>query len=122
MKQALSDFIVEYASHTALNLGQALQGLRYFHSHPDFDAVAPRGGFRHLRLSMALRGKRVCNDFFFATWPPHWHHTPDEIASLHGVPLHRWFQYGYCAWRFDETGQKKELNGQEDPRWDPRCL
>jgi hypothetical protein len=117
----MMSFFVEYAKHSTLNLGQALQGLRYVHSHPDVDRIAPRGSARHLRLSLALRGKRVVNDLFFAAIPPHWHHTPEEVRSFHGVTFKRWFQYGYCAWRFSETGEKKTLMGDEDPRWDPRC-
>ena len=63
----------------------------------------------------------VINDLFFAALPPHWHHSKEDIRSLHGVSLKRWFQYGFCAWRFGENGAEKPLTGQEDRRWDPRC-
>jgi len=33
-----------------------------------------------------------------------------------------WFQYGYCAWRFDDNGKPKpDLPPDVDRRWDPRC-
>lgn len=115
-------FLEEYAKHTALNLGQALQGLRYVYSHPDVDAQAPRGSLRHIVLSARLRSLRIVNDLLFAAIPPHWHHTPAELAQMTSVPAARWFQYGYCAWRFDESGAPKaELPPDIDKRWDPRC-
>ena len=118
----VTQIVEEYAKHTALNLGQALQGLRYLTSHPDIDARAPRGTLRHVAHSIALRSKRIANDLFFATIPPHWHHTREELAAMTSVPIHRWFQYGYCAWRFDESGQPRATIGIEiDRRWDPRC-
>lgn len=115
-------FCEAYAKHFALNVGQAAQGLRYLHSHPDVDARAPRGSLRHLALSVRLRSARVVNDLFFAVIPPQWHHTPEELASMVGVPAARWFRYGYCAWRFTEAGEpKKPLPADVDRRWDPRC-
>jgi hypothetical protein len=115
-------FIEKYAKHTALNLGQALQGIRYLTSHPDVDDRAPRGTARHAALSVALRAKRIANDLYFATIPPHWHHTRDELESFAGISIARWFQYGYCAWRFTEDGKPRErLDPQLDRRWDPRC-
>jgi len=115
-------FFEEYIKHTALNLGQALQGIRYFHSHPDADSQAARGSLRHLVQSCRIRAPRILNDLFFAAILPHWHHSEDELAQLTQVPLLLWFQYGYCAWRFDDTGQRKEPLPQDvDRRWDPRC-
>jgi hypothetical protein len=115
-------FVEEYAKHTALNLGQALQGIRYFYSHPDVDRRAERGTWRHAVLSARLRGKRVVNDLFFASIPPHWHHSKDELEQMTTVPFGRWFQYGYCAWRFTETGElRQDLPADVDKRWDPRC-
>jgi len=112
----------EYAKHLALNLGQALQGVRYLHSHPDIDTVAPRGSLRHARLSLVLRTKRIANDLFFAAIPPHWHHSRAELEQMRPVSAWRWFQYGYCAWRFDDSGARKtELPPDVDMRWDPRC-
>jgi len=35
-------FLEEYLKHFALDFGEALQGVRYFFSHPDIDAAAPR--------------------------------------------------------------------------------
>jgi len=113
----------EYAKHTALNLGQALQGIRYLTSHPDIDARASRGTPRHVALSIVLRPKRIANDLFFAAIPPHWHHTRDELRAMTRVPMRRWFQYGYCAWRFEESGEPRAMVGPEiDRRWDPRCV
>ena len=114
-------WLEEYAKHTALNLGQALQGIRYFHSHPDIDLVAPAGSLRHFALSAAIRSRRVANDLFFASVPPHWHHTPEELEAICKVPFARWFQYGYCAWRFTETGDPRTNLSGVDRRWDPRC-
>jgi len=115
-------FLEEYAKHFALNIGQALQGIRYFLSHPDFDRVAVKGSTRHMRLSISLRSKRVANDLFFALIPPHWHHTKDELVQMTRVPFSLWFQYGYCAWRFTDTGEPKiYLPPDIDKRWDPRC-
>lgn len=117
----MKDFLIEYYRHSVLNLGQALQGIRYIHSHPDIDKVANRGSFKHFKHSLLKRLKLVVNGFYFALIPPHWHHTKEEIRSFHGVSAARWFMYGYCAWRFNEKGEFKKLNGTEDPRWDPRC-
>jgi hypothetical protein len=115
-------FIDEYFKHAALNLGQALQGIRYFHSHPDADKQAERGSARHLMLSCRMRAKRVVNDLFFAAIPPQWHHSRAELAQMTEISSALWFQYGYCAWRFDETGQPKpDLPPNVDRRWDPRC-
>jgi len=119
---SVARFLEEYAKHCALNLGQALQGLRYIHSHPDVDEVAPRYSLRHAMLSVRLRSKRVLNDLFFAAVPPHWHHTRGELEVMTTIPAGRWFQYGYCAWRFTESGAPKaELPADTDKRWDPRC-
>jgi hypothetical protein len=39
------------------------------------------------------------------------------------TPLSRWFQYGYCAWRFTESGDSlDDLPLDVDRRWDPRCI
>src|SRR5262249_5382677 len=114
-------FLEEYVKHTALNLGQALQGLRYLTSHPDVDPRASRGVPRHALLAVALRSRRVANDLFFAAIPPHWHHTADELRVMTTVPIGRWFQYGYCAWRFAEDGApRRDLGPHVDRRWDPR--
>lgn len=114
-------FLEEYLKHAALNLGQALQGLRWLASHPDIDRIAPRGSARHRLLSLRLRSGRVANDLFFAAVPPHWHHTRQELAAMTRVPVARWFQYGYCAWRFTETGAPRADLAGVDQRWDPRC-
>lgn len=115
-------FFEEYVKHTALNLGQALQGIRYLHSHPDIDAVAPRGTLRHAALSLKLRSRRVANDLLFAVIPPHWHHSREELAQMTGISAARWFRYGYCAWQFTDTGAPKDpLPADVDRRWDPRC-
>ncbi len=116
-------FFAAYARHTALNLGQALQGIRYLYSHPDVDRAAPRGTARHVALSLGLRSRRVANDLFFAVIPPHWHHSREELAQLTAISAGRWFLYGYCAWRFTETGEAKDpLPADVDRRWDPRCV
>jgi hypothetical protein len=114
-------FLEEYIKHSALNFGQMLQGIRYFFSHPDIDQTAPRGSVKHAVLSAGLRLKRIINDFFFAIVPPHWHHTKEELSSMTKIPMTRWFQYGYCAWRFEESGALKEDLSGVDRRWDPRC-
>jgi hypothetical protein len=112
----------EYWKHSVLNFAQALHGIRHLFSHPDFDAVAPRGSWRHARLSAGLRSKRLVNDFFFALIPPHWHHTREELAGMAKVPAIRWFQYGYSVWRFNEDGSFHDYgNALPDKRWDPRC-
>jgi len=115
-------FFEEYSKHSALNLGQALQGLRYLFTHPDLDTVAPRGTLAHALLSARLRSKRFSNDLFFALIPPHWHHTPEDLAQLRQLPLSMWFQCGYCPWRFTESGDYRDpLPADVDRRWDPRC-
>lgn len=101
-------FLEEYAKHSALNFGQAFQGVRYFFSHPDFDKIVPRGTPKHILLSAGGRLKRIVNDLFFAIIPPHWHYTKEELSSMTKIPISRWFQYGYCAWRFEESGELKE--------------
>jgi hypothetical protein len=111
----------QYYKHSALNFGQALQGIRYIHSHPDIDSIAPRGSIRHFILSVCLRLKRVLNDLLFAILPPDWHHTPEQLAVFRKIPTTRWFQYGYCAWRFTDNGKLKEDVSNADRRWDPRC-
>jgi hypothetical protein len=114
-------FLEDYGKHAALNFGQALQGARYFLSHPDIDARFRRGTLRHVGMSALLRSRRVANDLFFAVLPPQWHHTQEELRAMSSISFTRWFQYGYCAWRFDDTGSPKpDLTGC-DPRWDPRC-
>jgi hypothetical protein len=114
-------FLEDYGKHAALNAGQALQGVRYLLSHPDVDARAPRGTLAHARLSAQLRLRRIANDLFFAILPPQSHHTPEELSAMRSTSVWRWFQYGYCAWRFDDSGAEKgDLTGV-DRRWDPRC-
>lgn len=114
-------FLEDYGKHTALNLGQACQGIRYFFSHPDIDTRARRGALSHLCLSARLRMRRVANDLFFAILPPQSHHTPEELSAMKSISVWKWFQYGYCAWRFDDSGgEKRDLAGI-DRRWDPRC-
>ena len=114
-------FLEEYFKHAALNFGQALQGVRYIFSHPDIDAISPKGSIRHAALSAGLRFRRIVNDLFFALIPPHWHHTREELSATRSIATQRWFQYGYCAWRFTNDGEiKQDLTGV-DRRWDPRC-
>jgi hypothetical protein len=114
-------FFEEYTKHFALNFGQARQGILYFFSHPDVDGLSPRGSLKHILYSASVRSRRVANDLFFALLPPHWHHTREELHAMSGIPISRWFQYGYCAWRFTESGEvKADLTGI-DRRWDPRC-
>ena len=117
----MHNFFIEYYRHSMLNFGQALQGIRFFYSHPDIDPIAPRGSWRHFKLSVLKRSKLIMNDLFFAIIPPHWHHTTEEIKSFHLYPPAKWFVFGYCAWRFDGDGNLLKLTGNEDPRWDPRC-
>jgi len=114
-------FLKEYIKHCALNFGQALQGVRYFFSHPDADRLSPRGSLKHILLSIRLRSWRVVNDLFFAVIPPHWHHTREELSAMLNIPTWRWFQYGYCAWRFTASGEVKKDLTAIDRRWDPRC-
>lgn len=114
-------FFKEYIKHTALNFGQACQGIRYLFSHPDIDKLAPRGSFRHFYLSLPLRSKRVANDLFFAAIPPHWHHTPKQLEVMRTISIGKWFQYGYCAWKFTKDGKPKTDLTNVDKRWDPRC-
>ena len=121
MASKTKDFFTEYANHSVLNLGQALQGIRYIYSHPDIDRIAKRGTFKHFGCSVILRFSLILNDLYFSIFPPHWHHTEEEIKSLHLASFKKWFQCGYCAWRFDDNGNYKILTGEEDKRWDPRC-
>jgi hypothetical protein len=114
-------FLEDYAKHAALNYGQALQGLRYLLSHPDIDARARRGTLKHAALSLGLRSRRVANDLLFAALPPQWHHSREELLAMRTVSLAKWFQYGYCAWRFEEDGSPKADISAVDRRWDPRC-
>ncbi|MCH7860462.1 MAG: hypothetical protein IH998_01955 [Proteobacteria bacterium] len=58
---------------------------------------------------------------FFAILPPRWHHSREELAGFRAIPFGRWFQYGYCAWRFTDTGAPREDLSGVDRRWDPRC-
>jgi hypothetical protein len=112
----------EYAKHSALNFGQALQGMRYLLTHPDMDRISPPGTMRHMLHAVPLRLKRIGNDLFFALLPPHWHHSADELATLQSMPVSEWFQAGYGPYRFSEHGGR--LAGHEivrDARWDPRC-
>ena len=117
----MQNVLEEYIKHSSLNIGQALQGIRYLLTHPDIDELAPRGHSRHAFLSFRLRAKRIINDLFFAAIPPHWHHSKEELSSMCKTPLHRWFQYGYCAWRFTEDGRLRDDVVGVDRRWDPRC-
>jgi hypothetical protein len=115
-------WLEQYAKHCSLNLGQAAQGLRYCYSHPDIDDNAPRRTLAHLLLSLRLRSKRIANDLLFAALPPEWHHSESELAAMTGIPASAWFLYGYCAWRFTDTGALKDpLPPNLDKRWDPRC-
>lgn len=117
----LSHWFEDYAKHSVLNLGQFAQGVRYLHSHPDIDPRARRGSARHFVLSVWFRSRRAANDLFFALIPPDWHHTPEQLSAMRPVPLRKWFFYGYCPWRFDDTGEVREDLSSADPRWDPRC-
>ena len=115
--------VEEYSKHAALNLGQALQGLRFLFSHPDFDSIASKGTVRHALLSARLRSRRFVNDLLFALLPPHWHHTQEELAQLKQNSLLKWFQCGYSPWRFSEVGEYlNPLPPNVDRRWDPRCM
>jgi hypothetical protein len=115
-------FLEEYLKHSALNLGQAVQGLRFLLTHPDVDLAAPRGTLKHMAAALPLRTRRVGNDLFFALIPPHWHHTRDELESLHSQSTMRWFQAGYSPYRFAETGEYlPRSEATREPRWDPRC-
>lgn len=114
-------FFEEYIKHAALNFGQAVQGIRYFYSHPLADDLAPRGGLQHFIHSFFLRTPQILNDLFFAVIPPHWHHSRQELQQMCATSFFLWFQYGYCAWRFTEAGELKPTLDGVDRRWDPRC-
>ena len=117
----MTRFLEDYGKHAVLNFGQAMQGVRYLFSHPDVDARARRGTVAHALLSVGLRSRRVANDLLFAVLPPQSHHSADELKVMRSTSFVRWFQYGYCAWRFDDEGRAKpDLTGV-DRRWDPRC-
>lgn len=112
----------EYLKHSALNFGQALQGIRFLFTHPDIDRIAPPGSLRHVAHAVPLRLKRIGNDLFFALLPPRWHHSREELATLHGLPVRRWFQAGYGPYRFSESGDLlPRAEATHEPRWDPRC-
>jgi len=115
-------FLEEYLKHSALNFGQAAQGLRYLLTHPDMDAVAPPGTLRHRAKSLRLRAGRVGNDLVFPLIPPHWHHSREECRSFRAFPVKQWFMAGYAPCRFTETGRML-VPGERvrEPRWDPRC-
>jgi len=118
----MKNFFIAYSRHFILNLGQALQGIRFFYSHPDFDKVALRGSIKHFRYSVTKRLKLILNDLFFAIIPPHWHHSEYELISLHRFTFKTWFEAGYSPWKFvDESLERRTLSGEEDRRWDPRC-
>lgn len=115
-------FATEYFRHSALNFGQAFQGIRYFYSHPKADSLAVRGTFKHFWCSFRLRIKLIANDLFFAIIPPQWHHSESELASLHQFSAQTWFEAGFKPWVFvDESLERRTLTGNEDKRWDPRC-
>ena len=120
-RNALLRFLEDYGKHAVLNFGQALQGARYLFSHPDIDSRAQWGTMAHARLSARLRLRRIANDLFFAILPPQSHHTTAELRAMSPISVSRWFQYGYCAWRFDDAGQPKPDLAGVDRRWDPRC-
>lgn len=111
-----------YLKHSALNFGQALQGLRYLFTHPDMDRIAPPGTVRHAVRSLPLRIARIGNDLFFTVLPPQWHHSREELETLRRFSVRHWFQCGYGPYRFVETGDlHTDLDALPEPRWDPRC-
>lgn len=115
-------YLEAYLKHSALNFGQAAQGLRFLFTHPDVDAVAPPGTVRHVMGSVRIRSRRLANDMFFAMIPPHWHHTPEECRSFRPYPAARWFDAGYRPCRFTETGEFLPPDAvTREARWDPRC-
>jgi hypothetical protein len=63
----------------------------------------------------------VLHGLFFVVTPPQWHHTPEELTAMASVGAWRWFQFGYCAWRFTEDGELRADVNDRDRRWDPRC-
>lgn len=90
----------EYASHAALNLGQAARDLRYPLSHPGADKTHHPGTRGHATASLlAHRIPSLASNLWFTALPPHLHHKPEE---LHGMPdehsLREWFQLGYKPW------------------------
>lgn len=112
----------QYAKHSALNFGQVAQGLRFLLTHPDMDRAASPGTLKHMAKSAPYRMRRIGNDLFFALIPPHWHHTPDELASLQPFSLWHWFQAGYRPYRFRESGEwLPRHEATREARWDPRC-
>ncbi|MEO7689741.1 MAG: hypothetical protein ABIS51_10690 [Sphingomonas sp.] len=117
----MPNWLEEYSKLFALNFGQACQGVRYLFSHPKIDRYAPAGSPQHVCRSIGLRSHLVANDLMFAVLPPRWHHTREELAGMRAISWARWFQYGYCAWRFTETGEVRADLSSVDRRWDPRC-
>ncbi len=111
----------EYIRHAVLNLGQAAQGLRYLHSHPDIDGRYRRGSLAHVAASMAKRLALVANDLLYAFLPPRWHHSDDQLQAMMPVPVGQWFWYGYCAWAYTGTEAAPLNLATVDRRWDPRC-
>ncbi len=48
-------FFEEYSKHSALNLGQVPQGLRYLFSHPDLDTITPKGTLPHAQDAWRMK-------------------------------------------------------------------
>lgn len=118
----MSSWTEEYFKHAALNFGQALQGLRFLHTHPDIDRIARPGTLRHRLHALPLRLRRGANDLLFAVLPPRWHHTREELAVFAHAPVGLWFQAGFAPCGFGETGERLPPEDRvREARWDPRC-
>lgn len=118
----MSNWTVEYIRHSALNLGQVAQGVRYLVTHPDYDRIAPPGTIKHVLRAVPLRLKRIANDLLFAVLPPRWHHTRDELKIFRRGSVKTWYQAGFGPHRFTEAGDLlPEPAIVHEARWDPRC-
>lgn len=100
-------FAKEYATHSALNLGQAARDVRWIHNHPDADKMGPEGSARHVAASITARIPSLASNLYYATLPPQLHHTDEELKDIKGS-LKDNFLNGYAPWKYPVPKDKSE--------------
>ncbi len=99
--------VKEYATHAALNLGQAARDIRWIHNHPDADHVAPEGSAKHVAASVTTRIPSLASNLYYAILPPQLHHTEEELKDVKGSMLDN-FLHGYAPWKHKLPEEKKK--------------
>lgn len=85
-RRLLGDFFEEFIKHSALNAGHAAKDLK------TISAIVKTLRIRYVTPTL----KSLSKNLYYATIPPHWHHSKDELQYMRAATVKEWFMYGFA--------------------------